>query len=370
MRLAMVTNVITPYRISLYRELATLSGTLAVFVTGQEDNREWHVDDEQPFTLTPVWGLVLKRSVKRFGMSGFDTSYVHLPVGVVSALSRFNPDAVLTLEMGLRTLLVWGYCVMRRKPLVVHWGGTRHTEQAVGRFKRFVRRRLFARVVPTWVSYGTTSTAYLESLGIRHERIVEATNCVDHEFFAGPATPALSLAPKPVLLSVGQWIPRKGLEAFLRAASILRREGHRFTVLLVGSGPQEDRLRRVAAQLGLTDVVFHPFVQQRDLPGIYASADVFVFPTLEDVWGLVVNEALTAGLPVLCSVHAGCVEDLVPGRWRFDPLDVEGSFVPALRKALSRGRDGRSDFLPVSQMSGPREAAHAVMDAVNGRTPR
>ena len=253
--------------------------------------------------------------------------------------------------MGLRTALAWGYCVMRRKPLVVHWGGTRHTERTVGRFKRFVRRRLFARVVPTCVSYGTTSTAYLESLGIRRERIVEATNCVDHEFFARPATPALSLAPKPVLLCVGQWIPRKGLEPFLRAAAILCREGHRFTVLLVGSGPQEGRLRRAAAQFGLTDVVFHPFVQQRDLPGIYASADVFVFPTLEDVWGLVVNEALAAGLPALCSVHAGCVEDLVPGRWRFDPLDIEvsvlGGFEPLaardeadLLRHLRPGHDG------------------------------
>ena len=70
------------------------------------------------------------------------------------------------------------------------------------------------------------------------------------------------------------------------------------------------------------------------MAAVYRSADVLIFPTLEDVWGLVANEAMLCGLPVLCSKHAGCAIELFPTESIFDPLDAN-EFALTLRRAVS-----------------------------------
>jgi len=77
------------------------------------------------------------------------------------------------------------------------------------------------------------------------------------------------------------------------------------SLLLVGDGPEEDSLRRFCAERGLDNVVFAGFLQKSDLPRYYAIADVFVFPTLGDPYGLVVDEAMACGLPVISTSAAG-----------------------------------------------------------------
>jgi glycosyltransferase involved in cell wall biosynthesis len=93
-------------------------------------------------------------------------------------------------------------------------------------------------------------------------------------------------------------------------------------------------LVELAKRAGLTDFRILPNKSQPSLNEIYRSADLFVFPTLEDVWGLVVNEALWAGLPVICSKYAGCAPELVPPENVFDPMSPE-DFDAALARALS-----------------------------------
>ncbi len=107
------------------------------------------------------------------------------------------------------------------------------------------------------------------------------------------------------------------------------------TVLIIGSGPEEEALRRQASQLGLPNVVFVGFVTPAELPAYYGLADVFVFPSLVDVWGLVVNEALACGLPVLASRYAGATQELV------EPYDGIGEVIDpkdtaAFAKVLER----------------------------------
>jgi glycosyltransferase involved in cell wall biosynthesis len=364
MHLAILTNVLSPYRAPLYNELARLAGEVCVFLSGAEDNRKWRLRGSYSFRVKTTRGTVLKRRRSRNGIRDFDVAYLHLPWGTIGDLITFRPDAVLSAQMGARSALAWLYCVLTGTPLLVHWGGTLHTEKIMGRFRRIARNAFFRRTVHAWVSYGSTTTEYLESLGVPRDRIFEATNCVDNEPFQEPVLPSLDLRPKPVLLFVGRFVPLKGLGEFLQAASVLKRRGRDFTILLVGHGPQEKELGDRVSRLGLQHVVFHPFVQQDKLVGLYRSADVMVLPTLQDVWGLVVNEALLSGVPVLCSKYAGCARDLVPETWQFDPLDIEGSFVPSLDWAIARGRAGRTDFIPTREILGPRQAAKAIMDAI------
>ena len=85
-------------------------------------------------------------------------------------------------------------------------------------------------------------------------------------------------------------------------------------MLFVGDGPDIDRYKRICQQRSITSIRFEGFCTQETLPKYYAIADFLVFPTRSDPWGLVINEAMCSGLPVICSLAAGAAAELVyPG---------------------------------------------------------
>jgi glycosyltransferase involved in cell wall biosynthesis len=96
------------------------------------------------------------------------------------------------------------------------------------------------------------------------------------------------------------------------------------SVLIVGDGPERQRLTELAKAQGLANVRFVGHLPAREVAACLAAGDVFVLPTLEDVWGLVIGEAMAAGLPILCSKYAGGAQDLVREGVNghvFDPLN-------------------------------------------------
>jgi glycosyltransferase involved in cell wall biosynthesis len=125
---------------------------------------------------------------------------------------------------------------------------------------------------------------------------------------------------------VGRFSPEKNLDFLLRAFADLPQNASKPDLLLslVGYGPLEPDLRRMASELGLDRVVqFRGSAAQTALPAIYRSADALVLPSVRETWGLVVLEAMACGLPVLVSDRCGCARDLVnPGTgWTFSPSD-------------------------------------------------
>jgi glycosyltransferase involved in cell wall biosynthesis len=265
---------------------------------------------------------------------------LHLEPGYITELIRERPDAVITFEMGFRTLVGLAYGTCFRKPVWVWWGGTPHTERHVGRFRKLVRA-IVACWAKCWISYGQTSTEYLLTLGIPRERILQVQNCVDETWYGTQAGSDLDVRPRPMLLHVGQMIARKGIAEFLHAAARLQQEGLTFSIVLVGGGRDSAKLQRLAIELRLDNVRFYPAQPAKAMPAFYRSADVLIFPTMTDVWGLVANEAILSGVPVLCSRYAGCAPELFDPECIFDPAD-EKQFVVALRRAVT-GQLARAD---------------------------
>jgi len=336
-KVALLINMISPARISLYSRLAEAFDFLILY-GGTERNRDSWCGFEKALpeaTVTRAWGWQIPFARKQDGQS-FDEQYLHINPGYLWQLIKFNPEVVVTSEMGARTLLALIYGTLFRKPVWVWWGGTIHTEsKKAGRVKRLLRSML-SRWAQNWISYGQSSTEYLLSLGIARARILEIQNTADERHFQKTVSPQFELRPRPVLLYVGQFIGRKGVDLFLRAAASLHREGLEFSVLLVGNGRDKPAVEHLAAELGLTSVQFHPSQPPESMPGVYRSADVLVFPTLEDPWGLVASEAMLAGIPVLCSKYAGCAEELFSVESIFDPQNPD-EFREKLRMAVAGG---------------------------------
>lgn len=105
----------------------------------------------------------------------------------------------------------------------------------------------------------------------------------------------LSIKEEKVIITVGQFIPRKGFDILLKACEKLSKN---IGVYLVGGTPTDEYIQ-MKEQLGLDNVHFVGFKRTDELAKYYQSADLFVFPTREDVWGLVINEAMAYGLPII-----------------------------------------------------------------------
>ena len=340
-RLAVLVNTIAPYRLPIYDCLARRFETL-VLHGGHEANRTWSVSVPERLKVQQVWTLQIPVR-KQTGIAEiWDRQFVHLPAGLVWWLPKFAPDAILTNELGLRTWIALLYGRLTGVPVWVQWEGTLHSEQHILRFKKLLRVRL-AKVIQHWISYGATSTEYLRSLGVRPERLVEVQNCVPHEIFteqSGLPAAQFRNEPRPLLLSVGQLIPRKGFHTLLDACGRLTSKGRDFTLVLVGEGPEQERLEQHARRVGLRHFHLLPNQSQAALSALYKEATAFIFPTLEDVWGLVITEAMWAGTPVLCSKYAGSSELVLPENL-FDPTS-EVSFDQALERVFESTVQARS----------------------------
>jgi glycosyltransferase involved in cell wall biosynthesis len=333
-RLALLVNTLAPYRLPIYRILAE-HFEFAVFHGGSESNRSmWHKLEEQvpQVTVRQSRGWQFRYARRRDGRK-IDDAYLHLNLGYFADLVRWRPEAVISNEMGLRTMLALAYGALRRRPVWVWWGGTVHTEGGIGLVRRLVRR-VMARMVRHWISYGESSTEYLQAIGVSRERILQIQNSVDETIFRSPSQ-ALRRSRLPVFLHVGRLVALKGVDRLLQCAARVQQRGYDFELLLVGGGESEPEFRGMAESLNLKNVRWEAAKPAQEMPEVYRRADFLVFPTLQDVWGLVANEALLSGLPVLCSKYAGCAQEIVPKENIFDPLD-DADFDRILISALKR----------------------------------
>ncbi|MEW6600878.1 MAG: glycosyltransferase family 4 protein [Nitrospirota bacterium] len=219
---------------------------------------------------------------------------------------------------------------------------SQHVDQKRNTLKEYVKGLWIRKYCDAAFVGGASAASYLQHMGFPRERIWRGYNVVDNAYFESGAE-AIRTNMKDIqnelglplryFLYVGRFSEEKNLIRLLKAyKSYLSGKGEKaWGLVMAGSGPQERELRTTADSLGLKDICWPGFVQIDDLPKYYAFASGFILPSIREPWGLVVNEAMAAGLPVLVSVNCGCVLDLVvPGvnGKLFDPYseaDIAGA---------------------------------------------
>ena len=384
LKVALANNFITPYRVPLYTELARYPDwDFLLFISvHMEFDRNWEVRTSHSFEFRKNFCLSYRQKAKHRNENEIqEDRHIHFPIGLLRDLFQFRPDVVITVEMGARSLLAAAYAWMTGTPLVLWHYGTPHSERDIGRARQLLRK-ILAGFPNAYLGMGLETRQYLTSLGIRSDLIFDAPNAVDMAPYQVAPTEGELQETRTSLgiegrcfLYVGRLIHKKGVEQLLAAWQDFRRgRAEPATLILVGDGRQKSEFMALAGKLELDDVVFTGFKKPEDLPAIYRAADVFIFPTLDDVWGLVVNEALASGLPVLSSKYAGCTADLIvdgENGWVIDPMDHH-DFVRGLKTAWSArgqwqamGEQGREMVAAVNierMASGFRQAVQYVLD--------
>ena len=346
-RLVILTEIIAPYRIPVFNALAQRGGVdLHVIFLSETDPtiRKWNIYKGEirfSYEVLPFW----RRRLGRY--------HLLLNWGLGRSLRRASPELILC--GGYNYAASWralSWAASRRVPFLLWLESTvydrRHRYFAVEYLKRRFLKGCDALVVP-----GRSALSYVREFGVPESRIFTAPNAVANDFFAQragvlkrrEARPARKL-PARYFLFVGRLVPEKGvfdlLEAYAKLSRDLRAE---VSLVFVGSGRAEQDLiaRSKAIQPG--SVQFAGFTQREELAEFYALADMLIFPTHTDPWGLVVNEAMACGLPIISTSVAGCAADLVHDGWNgrvVAPHDV--AQLTAAMDSLARNPELRSEM--------------------------
>jgi glycosyltransferase involved in cell wall biosynthesis len=318
-KLVIVTEIIAPYRIPVFNALA-LRREIELYVIFLSENdptlRQWQVYKDEirfQYEVLPSW----RRRLGKYN--------VLINRGMLSALNRILPDAVLC--GGYNYLASWEaayWARAHRIPLLL-WSESTALDRRRGHLLVEFTKARFLGLCRAFVVPGKSSLRYLKDLGIANERVFTAPNAVDTDLFSSLAEEARRCdtqvrvrhsLPLRYFLYVGRLVRVKGvfelLEAYAQLSAQIRSE---VGLVFVGDGVDRAELMEYASRAAPGTIQFPGFVHREGLPEFYGLADALIFPTRSDTWGLVVNEAMSCGLPVIATSVAGCVPDLVQDGW-------------------------------------------------------
>ena len=245
-------------------------------------------------------------------------------------------------------LAVLKWCLRNGAAVVLMADTHAEAEQRVGLWRSLKRR--IVRMCGAGLVAGSPQVVYLNGLGMPRERIFTGYDVVDNDYFARGAAQAransaavrtqLALPPR-YFLCVSRLAAEKNLPRVMRAFREYRQLAgdSAWSLVIVGEGPEQAAIKSIAEGPGLEGkVLLAGYRPYGILPDYYGLAGAFILASVSETWGLAVNEAMAAGLPVLVSRSCGCAEDLVEegvNGFTFDPRDERA--LTGLMLALSAG---------------------------------
>ncbi len=306
-----LTNFASPYRVHFFDELGKYMDVTVLYSDRVEDirhrNADWFEKGEGGFR-----GVQLTR-VASVGDE-------NLCLDVLPWLNKKYDAIVIGGYSSPTAVLAMAYLRMRRIPFYMEVDGGLIRQE--NKLKYLVKKSLVC-LANQWLSTGYHTTRYLVHYGAREERVTNYpfSSLYESDILQEPVSREekeqlrreLEIPEKRVVLAIGQFIHRKGFDVLLHAAKNLDPDTG---VYIVGGEATEEYLK-LREELGLQNVHFLGFQKKDRLALIYKAADLFVLPTREDIWGLVINEALAYGLPTIttdrCVAGLELIEDGVNG---------------------------------------------------------
>lgn len=309
----------TVYRLNEYIRLNKKKlGNVKVFFCAQtESNRFWTVNEKPIF-----FHKILPHHEIR--IQGKDLFTYFINPTILNDIEKFNPDRIVITgwdQFAYQLAFLWAK--FRHKRITL-WSGSTANEPSWRRKLMALPVRLLVKLTSDYIVYGQRARDYLISLGGDPSKIEIFINDVNGSYFRSEAKRLsrnksklrnqFGILTQKNIIYIGQLIRRKGIADLLEAYKKFTIKQPGWGLIVVGYGHLESQMKEMAWRSDLDNIYFLGSVDQYDLPTYYALANVLILPSHEEVWGLVVNEALHSGLKVIVSDHCGCAPDLVkPG---------------------------------------------------------
>lgn len=285
----------------------------------------------------PLKTLLSKSAIALDG-TNYSTATTSL---LFDCLNTLNPTVVAIPGWGFsisRAALTW---CKRHAVLSILMSESKRDDAKRLFWKEMIKSWLYVKHYDAALVGGNLHRDYLVQLGFRRDRIFLGYDVVDNAYFSQQAERARRdpkatrlrqprIPNKPYYLAVTRFIKRKNIHRLIKSFAAYREqveEAHAWELVICGTGVEEPHIRSLILNKGLDHCVHLPgFISYQDLGDWYGLAEVFIHPALQEQWGLVVNEACAAGLPILCSRAVGACYELVHNNhngFLFDPENVE-----------------------------------------------
>lgn len=358
-KVLLVTNIPSPYRVDLFYYLQTHIKKYEFYVmycAREADNRCWNVDNTKLlntiFTKTKVIPIRKK----------YDTRHIFIPKDIGRDLSDINPDVVISWEyspIAVRCLL---WCKCHKKKYISLTDGTLYSERNINFIQRITRKIIIGKCDAS-IASSTKAKEKLLKWGLNTNKIFVSLLTID----INKIRTIRHGSEQGRLLYVGSMIERKGLDLLISA---LRYVDEDFQLRIIGNGTDEEikELKTRIKNANLENsIVFCGYKEGEELLDEYRKAQIFVLPTREDCFGLVLLEALCAEVPIISSKYADGAYDVInegKNGVLVDPYDSKG-FGSTINKVLSKEivLDGKEDTI-VSKFTFD-EVSKGYVDAID-----
>lgn len=312
-------------------------------------------------------------------VDGFANKGVNIPIthGLYKLIKKTSPDIIIAEGFFQFTPLALLYALFNHIPMMIAYERTKHTERNCPFYRRWYRR-LVNIFVSGYIVNGKETKEYLISQGVNPNVIFTGAMCADSDELSNKVSALTEediicykkeLINKPgdglTYIYVGRIIELKGINYLLNSWRIHVSKYPLDKLLIVGDGPLLEEYCRVYPD---SSIIFTGGIDYSDIYKYYAISDVFIIPTLEDNWSLVVPEAMACGLPIACSIYNGCHPELiiedVNGK-TFDPINQD-SILETLNyfhqhDIKMMGNNSKN----IEKQYSPEKTAENIINAVN-----
>jgi glycosyltransferase involved in cell wall biosynthesis len=313
----------------------------------------------------------------------YGDNFTNLSLSIIFHLIRIKPQIIFSSSFGVWTIVALLLKPLFRWRVIIAYEGSSPGVDYRNSILRLSIRRFMIWMADAYISNSQAGKAYLtDVLNAKKDRTFvtpyeipdERTLPSNTDRKLEDAELDISCLQHPVFLFVGHIIPRKGLFLLLQACTLLQAKGYsHYTVLAVGDGAQRSELESFCHEHSLENRIhWAGRVAYDQIRHYFQSSDIFVFPTLEDTWGVVTLEAMLLGKPILCSSGAGTAEMVLHGEngYIFAPnepkqlAELMQTFLDnpeIIRSMGERSKQIMAQYTPVAAAQCLAEVAELVM---------
>jgi len=312
-KVLIITTEPHPKNISLFQELTKYNKfEFQVFFVSGKAVGNWNYYSPIPIPYKCISAITIPI---RFSTHSF--KYYINPT-ILFDIIKINPDVIIMFGWDLFAYhIAFLYSKLFRKRSILWVGSTADDRTILRRLSQPFTKKI-VKGSDAIIVYGTKAKQYVIELGANPDKVLIGINTLDIDLFLTKMIILKKkrrelrikyhLPNKYTFIYVGQLIPRKGLDVLLRAFKNLDSES---ILLIIGDGSLRNFLEEKIGKEKLINVFLLGPVARDLLPEIYALSDVLILPSYQEVWGLVINEAMASGLAVIASDKVGAVPDLL-----------------------------------------------------------
>lgn len=321
MKVLIINNIPSPYRTKLYIYLQqnyTNMKLYTLYTNYNENDREWSIDSiEKNRTVLSSKVFTIKGNEN----AGTATKFIHLPKKLYKTINKIDPDIIIAGEYNISAVSALIWCKCRRRKFINLTDGTLHSEGSINPIQKLLRK-VVINYSDAYIASGTRAREKLKKWGAADKAIFTSFLTVD-------ITPLLSIkrnVKKNRILFVGRISREKGLDLLIEALKYVESD---FELHIVGNDVNNERMK-VENIIRINDlkekITFCGFKCGKDLLREYEQAEILIVPSRSDCFGLVMVEALSAGIPFIASKYADGAIDVIQDDFGGMIIDPFNSF--------------------------------------------